>query len=61
MKFDNLDINFDNFLGGGSLGELANTIISDLAEGILSAVSSLETLLGTFLITTKWDFFVLFL
>lgn len=40
IKFDKLDVHFDNFLGGGSFGEIMSDVLSDLAEHILDGVSS---------------------
>ncbi|XP_047482991.1 uncharacterized protein LOC125034989 [Penaeus chinensis] len=36
--FDGLDVHFDNFLGGGSFGEIMSDVLSDLAERILAGI-----------------------
>jgi len=38
VKFDDLEIYFDNFLGGGSLGDVMNDVLSTLSETILDIV-----------------------
>nr|XP_027218544.1 uncharacterized protein LOC113811073 [Penaeus vannamei] len=37
-EFDFLDAHFDNFLGGGSFGEIMSDVLADLAERILAGV-----------------------